>query len=262
MQRDKSEYSIQTVVNAVRILEAFEGQSDVGVSELSRRLGLHKNNVFRVLATLEGRNYVEQLAGAERYRLGPRCQFLGRIFRESHGNIGAEAPPYVQELADRLGETAHVAVRHGRSVRHLYGAPGAARIGASVRVGDAVPAHCTALGKVLLASAPPAVMKKLDRELGEQKLTRHTDSTIVDREKYMEHLRGVAARGFALDQGEWDEELSCAAVPVFDGDDLVVGALSVSGPRYRFDQDALEGRVLPILEEVAGRLSRALGAIE
>ena len=76
MKRPKSDYAIQTVDNAFRLLEAFRGDEELGVTELSRRLGLHKNNVFRLLATLEGRGYVEQSPASDRYRLGVSCAQL------------------------------------------------------------------------------------------------------------------------------------------------------------------------------------------
>ena len=72
--KPKSDYSIQTVSNALRLLEAFYEDVELGVSELSRRLALHKNNVFRLLATLEERGYIEQSEDSERYRLGLRCR--------------------------------------------------------------------------------------------------------------------------------------------------------------------------------------------
>ncbi len=260
MRRSKSEYSIQTVVNALRALEAFEGHRDVGVSELSRTLGLHKNNVFRVLATLEEHDYIEQVADNDRYRLGPACQRLGRAFRETR-TLGNEAPAYVAELAERIGESAHVAVCEGGAVRHLYGVEAAARVRTGLRVGESLPIHCTALGKVLIGCAAPGVLETFDREaLSEGDLERHTDDTIVDREKLIDHLRGVAARGWATDLREWDPEIACAAVPVFDGDGALTGALSVSGPAYRLDRTDLEASVVPILHDVALRLSRALGA--
>ena len=260
MRRAKSDYSIQTVVNALRALEAFEGQRDVGVSELSRKLGLHKNNVFRVLATLEQHDYIEQVADNDRYRLGPACQRLGRAFRETR-DLGSDAPAYIIEIAERLGESAHVAVREGGRVRHLYGVEGSARVRAGVRVGDSLPVHCTALGKVLVGCAPGQVLEAFDRGLGSVgELERCTDATIVDREKLIDHLRGVAAQGWALDLGEWDREISCAAVPVFDGDGVLVGALSVSGPAFRLDQGDLEAGAVPVLQDAALRLSRSLGA--
>ncbi len=70
MKKPKGEYAIQTVVNALRVLEAFHEEDELGVTELSRRLSLHKNNVFRLLATLEERGYIDQHAGTERYGLG------------------------------------------------------------------------------------------------------------------------------------------------------------------------------------------------
>jgi DNA-binding IclR family transcriptional regulator len=73
MQRAKSEYAIQTVSNALRVLEAFEKDEILGVTELAKRLHLHKNNVFRILATLEEKGWVEQCADTERYRLGAVC---------------------------------------------------------------------------------------------------------------------------------------------------------------------------------------------
>jgi DNA-binding IclR family transcriptional regulator len=81
MQRAKSEYAIQTVSNALRVLEAFEKDEILGVTELAKRLHLHKNNVFRILATRSRRRAgVEQCADTERYRLGAVCVRLGHAF--------------------------------------------------------------------------------------------------------------------------------------------------------------------------------------
>ena len=79
MQRAKSEYAIQTVTNALRVLEAFETDEQLGVTELARRLDLHKNNVFRLLATLEEKQWVEQ-TDAELYRLGASCLRLSQAY--------------------------------------------------------------------------------------------------------------------------------------------------------------------------------------
>ena len=69
MKKPKSDYEIQTVTNALLLLEAFRDEEEIGVAELARRLNLHKNNVFRLLATLEGQGYIEQSPATERYRL-------------------------------------------------------------------------------------------------------------------------------------------------------------------------------------------------
>jgi len=256
MRRAKSDYAIQTVVNALRTLEAFESEAEVGVSELSRRLDLHKNNVFRLLATLEQKGYVEQVAANDRYRLGPACLRIGRAFAESRG-IGAEARRILAELATRLGETAHLGVRQGPRVLHLEGHQAPGFVVTGLRVGTELPCHATALGKILIACGTPDRIGSYPRS-GES-LDRRTPNTIVDTEKLVEHLHGVANQGFALDIEECEPGLSCAAVPVLDGDGTLAAALSVSGPSFRLSPRKLEAEIVPALADAAARLSRALG---
>ena len=256
MRRAKSDYSIQTVVNALRTLEAFESEAEVGVSDLSRRLDLHKNNVFRLLATLEQKGYVEQVAANDRYRLGPACLRLGRAFAESRG-IGPEARRVLAELAAELGETAHLGVRRGSHVLHLEGHQAPGFVVTGLRVGIELPCHCTALGKVLTACGSPDPIRRA--RAPRDSLERRTPNTIVDAEKLVEHLYGVANQGFALDIEECEAGLSCAAVPVLGGDGALVAALSVSGPSFRLDPRKLEAEVVPALVSAAARLSRSLG---
>jgi len=80
MRREKSDYSIQAVDNVFRLLEEFDADEEIGVTELAERLRLHKNNVFRILATLTTRGYVEKNEETDRYRLGPACLVLGQAY--------------------------------------------------------------------------------------------------------------------------------------------------------------------------------------
>ena len=120
MNKPKSDYVIQTVRNALRLLEAFHDAPELGVSELARRLGLHKNNVFRLLATLEHSGYIQQNALTEAYRLGPRCLELGRAFSRG-SRLLERARPALESLTAQLGEAAHVGVLHASEVVHLDG---------------------------------------------------------------------------------------------------------------------------------------------
>ena len=103
MRRSKSDYVIQTVTNALRVLEAFRDKEELGVTELSRRLGLHKNNVFRLLATLEDKGYVEQCADSDRYQLGVRCLELGYTYGRS-GGLLRHARGILEDLARVTGK--------------------------------------------------------------------------------------------------------------------------------------------------------------
>ena len=258
MKKPKGEYAIQTVTNALRLLEEFQDAEELGVTHLSRRLDLHKNNVFRLLATLEQRGYVDQSPETERYRLGVRTLELGRAFTRSRSLL-QRARPILRALAGALGESAHLGVLRGFEVVHLDGAAPDRLVLSRVRVGWRLPAHCTALGKALLGCAPESVREAFDRTVVADGLERRTPATIADRDKFFEHLRTVAVQGFAVDAEECEEGLCCVAAPVYDGEGDLVAALSVSGPAFRLDGDGLLREVAVKVTQVADRLSRDLG---
>jgi DNA-binding IclR family transcriptional regulator len=259
MKRSKSDYVIQTVTNALRVLEAFRDEAELGVTELSRRLGLHKNNVFRLLATLEDKGYVEQCNDSDRYRLGVRCLELGHAFGRGGGLI-SQARDVIAALARETGETAHLGVLQEFEVVHLVGEQADQLVLTRNRVGQRLPIHCTALGKVLLGCGEPVLRERFDRfGVSEGKLAARTPATITDRDKFFEHLRDVASQGFALDLQECEPGLCCAAAPVFAASGRPVAALSVSGPAFRLDRDALLDQVVPTLLGAAEDLSRKLG---
>jgi len=258
VKRAKSDYSIQTVTNALALLEAFESAPSLGVSELSRRLALHKNNVFRLLATLEERGFVEQEPGGDRYRLALRCLELGQAFVRSR-NLLREAQPLLDALAAELGESAHLAVLSDFEVVHLAGAQPDQLLLAGLRVGRRLPAHATALGKALLAFSPEPLRQAYDAQVVSAGLAARTSATLTDRAKLLEHLHAVASRGVALDLEECERGVACAAAPVVDGTGRLVAAISVSGPSSRLVEDALAGPVARRVAACADTLSARLG---
>ncbi len=258
MKKTKGDYSIQTVINALRLLEEFADADELGVTALSHRLELHKNNVFRLLATLEERGYVEQSPETERYKLGVRVLQLGRAFFQGRSLL-RRGRPILEELARAVGETAHVGVLRNFEVIHVDGESADRLVLTTTRVGSRLPLHCTALGKVLLGCGPDRIREEFDEFLGESGLERRTDITIVDRDKFFEHLRSVKVQGFALDLGECEEGLYCAAAPVFDATGALVAGISISAVAFRLGEDELIRKILPQVTEASERLSRDLG---
>src|SRR5512139_3686324 len=119
MKREKENYLIQSVSHAFDILESFtKAEDELGVTELSKRLGLHKNNVFRLLATLEHRGYIEQNKSTENYRLGPKTLQIGAIFFEQR-ECRRKARPILESLTAATGETTAVAVLRGNKVIYM-----------------------------------------------------------------------------------------------------------------------------------------------
>ena len=128
------------------------------------------------------------------------------------------------------------------------------------RVGTRLPVHCTALGKVLIGCCPEGQREAYDRTVAENgALTRRTKKTIVDPDKFFEHIRTVAGQGFATDLDECEVGLGCAAAPVYDSTGRVTAALSLSAPTVRLPEDELIRAVLPEVTAAAERLSRELG---
>jgi len=257
-KKPKSDYAIQTVSNALRLLEMFEGEERLGVTELSRRLDLHKNNVFRLLATLEQAGYIEQCAEDDQYRLGVRSLELGHSYARSNALLG-RARPILEQLVAELGETAHLALERDDHVAHLDGVVPDELVVTSLRLGVRLPLHATALGRVLLAFAPGERREAFARDRAAAGLEALTPRTIVDGDKLRDQLRAVASQGFAVDVEECRRGLLCAAAPVHDASGTTLAALSVSAPSVRVSVDDLHRRIVPAVQAAAHELSRQLG---
>src|SRR3989304_900160 len=119
VRKSKEDYLIQSVCHALDILEEFQGDADeLGVTELSNRLKLHKNNIFRLLATLEVRGYIEQSKQTEKYRLGLKSLELGQTFLRQMGLL-RQARLVLKEIVDACNETAYVSIIRDRQVVYL-----------------------------------------------------------------------------------------------------------------------------------------------
>jgi DNA-binding IclR family transcriptional regulator len=145
-------------------------------------------------------------------------------------------------------------------VVHLDGASPRRLLVTSTRVGQRLPVHCSALGKVLIGCSDNATREDYDRNMvADGGLEAVTPATVVDAIKLTEQLRTVGGQGYAFDLGECEVGLNCVATPVHGEDGEVVAALSVSGPGFRLSEDFLFSRVLPVLSASSRDLSESLG---
>jgi DNA-binding IclR family transcriptional regulator len=258
-KKPKSDYAIQAVANALRLLRVFRDQDEIGVAELARQLELPKNNVFRLLATMEEQGFIEQNRTSGRYRLGLACHTLGQAFTRARPLL-ERARPVLDLLLAQTGETVHLAVRDGFEVVHLEARAPVREIATGVRTGRRAPMHCTALGKVLLGCSPERLWREFDEQVVKRgKLPQRTERSIDNPIKFFEHLRTVAGAGYAVDLGELEDGLGCAAAPVHAGDGELVAALSVSAPLFRIGEEALVGDLRCKVVGAAEQLSASLG---
>lgn len=257
VKKDKRDYTVQSVVHALDILEAFKGISkeDLGVTELAEKLNLHKNNVFRLLATLETRGYIEQNKLSGNYSLGIRTFEMGQAFLSQTGLL-KQARAVMDELVKMCNETVYVAVLRCDKVVYLDIAETSQSVRVANRVGSLLPAYSTAVGKAQLAYLSADEMERI---FGGSKLQRFTPSTITDPEELIVHLKDVAKKGYALDIEEYEEEVMCIAVPIMDYTSRPVAGICISGPGCRMTRKRMETELLPLLKTAAQDISRKLG---
>jgi len=166
------------------------------------------------------------------------------------------ATPVLDELARQTGESTHYASRMSDAVVVMARTPGPGAFQLTDRVGVVRPAYCTALGKVILAALLP---DQLDRYLERVELKPLTSKTITSAQRLRRELQDVRRTGIAFDDGEFDEEMRCAAMPVHDFSGQVIGAIVISGPVWRLSIQVLQSKVRNI-GEAARKLSEAFGA--
>lgn len=260
MKREKANYLIQSVSHALDILESFtKTEDELGVTELSKRLGLHKNNVFRLLATLEHRGYIEQNTQSENYRLGPKTLQIGSIFIEQR-ECRRQARPLLENLMASSGETAVVAVLRANKVIYMDSVETDRTVRAVSRIGAMLPAHGTAVGKAQLAYLPPAEVEKL---YPEPELAALTPRTLRTREALLAELKTARDRGYAVENEECDLEVRSIAAPVRDFSKNVVAAVGIIAPANRLTDERLDkGGIVNLLKESAMALSAKLGFIQ
>lgn len=255
VKRDKSNYIIQSVAHALDVLEEFKGDAiELGVTELSKKLKLHKNNIFRLLATLEARGYIEQNKSTENYRLGLKSLELGQTFIRQMGLL-RQARSTLEELASRANETSYLAIMRSNDVIYLDVVEANQTVRVASRVGLRLPPFCTAVGKVLIASdSEEELRKKLPEHL-----EKRTDKTITDAKVLIEHLKKVHKQGYALDDEEYEEGVRCIAAPVRDYTGNVVAAISISGPAMRMTDKKIVDDLVQAVRDGGEEVSRRLG---
>src|SRR4051812_28854142 len=229
VRREKSNYIIRSVSHALDVIEQFYGEADeLGVTELSKRLKLHKNNIFRLLATLESRGYIEQNKATENYRLGVRSLQLGQAYVTRMGLL-RQARPVMDGLVKECRESAYVAVLRREGMVPLDSVDADQPVRLVSVLGESLPLHATAVGKAQLAFESDDELKA---RLSDG-LKKYTAKTITERAALTQQLRGVQESGFAVDTGEYVEDVRSIAVPIKDYTRRVVGTLAISGPAYR-----------------------------
>lgn len=227
-----------------------EEDSDIGVSELARRARLAKSTAFRLLGILQRNELVERVGS--NYRLGTQLVDIGhRVYGPTPLLLQEQLLPHLADLYELTHETVHLAVLHGTDIVYVNKIHGHRAARSPSRIGARLPAHCTGVGKALLA---------FDHNAAEQAiaagLPARTEYTLSDADLFQADLLRIRRDGIAFDHQEAAIGLTCVAVPIMGPAGRPVAALSVAGADHRFEPS----RFAPALRRVAFAAARSVMA--
>jgi DNA-binding IclR family transcriptional regulator len=233
---------------ALRLLGAFEpGDTELSLAELARRTKLPKATAHRLLGELADWELVERTPSG--HRLGVRLFELGTLVPLQY-HLREAAGPYLADLFEATRSTVHLAVLDGTDVVYVHKLGSRQGPVVASRLGGRMPAHCTGVGKALLAFSAPAAVQDLLRS----ELKRRTPRTIVAPGLVLRELRAVRGRGFAEEHEESTRGIACVAAPVLGTGRQAVAAVSITGWAHRLDV----GRMAPAVHTAALGIARAL----
>jgi IclR family acetate operon transcriptional repressor len=226
---------LDSVDRTVRILRAFGAEEDLMLADVARRAGLSEATALRYLSSL-GHFGLVQRTPSSRYRLGWEVFRLGQLVVANRFPREL-ALPVMERLLDEFNETVNVALREGDDLviaEVLQSTRGLKKVN---EVGQHDPWHASALGKAMLARMPVAERHALVERHG---LARLTKSTITDLAALDEDLERSLERGYAIDDEEAEDQLTCVAAAVVDATGEPLFALSVSFLKHRLEDRGLD----------------------
>ena len=243
----------KTVVKAIRVLETLAlSPRPQALSEIAAACEITKSNAHRLLGTLAEMHYVRQVPESRSYEATLRLWEMGmRVF--DRFDIRSIASPILRRLQERTGESVHLSIFDNGDAVYIDRIESQQAVRAYIRIGDRVPAYCTATGRAMLACLGPAEVAAATRDM-----RRHTEITVATPEALDAALREVREKGYALTRGEWRPGVVGVAAPIRSQSGIVIAGVGVAGPAERMTPDSVAVATTAVLDAASG-ISRALG---
>jgi DNA-binding IclR family transcriptional regulator len=228
----------------------------VSLGEIAALLDIDRSSAFRLAHTLRRRGFLACPPGRKDYVLGSSMWTLSHRYDWSNMLVKI-AHPELKRLAMQINETAHLAIREGKSALFVDSAHASHVIAVSGQTGELVPLYCTAHGKALLADADE---KELASQFGSE-LKRYTKNTITNIKALAKECSDIKRRGYAMDESEYGAELRCIAAPIRIGDDAIVASIGISAPVSRFAKEQYPAYAKEVCR-VAAAIGKSLSIAE
>ncbi|MBZ4688577.1 MAG: IclR family transcriptional regulator, regulon repressor [Clostridia bacterium] len=253
--KEEKDYIVKALEKGLTILEAFDTtNTEYSVLEISKKLKINRTTAFRLMKTLELKGFLEKNPESSKYGLGLKLLELGNLVTYNM-DLQKYASPLLHELAQQLSLTVHLVVRQGSEAIYIDKEDPQDAVITYSRVGKRLPLYCTAVGKVLLSDLKPSQIKELFNEM---KLTKFTNNTIDNLDDLIKEVELTKINGYAIDDEELLEGMSCIAAPIRNYKSEIIAACSVTGTDKQFLNSKKEF-IIPQLINTANKISQKMG---
>jgi len=246
----EKKYTVSTIQKGINILNLFKTHSKLSFTDIQKVLNYNKSTLFRILYTLEKNQYLLKDKNG-RYELGLNIFILGNQISRI-GKLKKVSEVYLKELAEVTNITSHIGIIEGLQVLIIdkYDPPNSS-IKMVSRVGRPVPAHCTGLGKALLAYSPRKMVKKIIKKYG---LKRFTSNTITRADDFFAELEKIRERGYAIDNFEHEKQIHCIALPILNEFNELEAAISITGLVMDFRNEKVVSKNIRLLQKTRDKI--------
>ncbi|BCJ86965.1 IclR family transcriptional regulator [Effusibacillus dendaii] len=247
MEQEKG--TVRSVERALDILLCFSGmEMELGLSDIAKKVNLHKSTVHRLLTSLESRGFIRRHPQTEKYRLGwSVLELVSNVYQSD--DLSSIVLPEMTQLRDEVGETISLYIRVGNERIRTQAVESNQPVRRVANIGQRLPLHVGASGKVLLAW--------LDSHLLDEVMNDPSWPKDLPKRPFKEALQQTREKGYAISIEERETGAAAVAVPIFGRDKQIVAALSISGPVDRFTDKAVN-RFIPAAQRTAQLISKML----
>jgi DNA-binding IclR family transcriptional regulator len=252
LQEDR--YTINSIEKALDVLEILSQHKSLNLIELATILNKPKSSLFRIISTLEKREYITRNEDDGKYCVGFKPLELTKNLLEGN-TLRNCAASEINHLADKYGDTVNLGVLSDGDVLYIEIIEGTYSLRMNESVGSRGPYHATGIGKAIAAFLPA---EKLNRLIEEKGFPSYTPNTIQSKEAFLNELAEIKNKGYSIDNEEVVQGARCIAAPVFNLSGKVEGAVSLSGTVHRYPL----GTITEVAKDVklaAANISRKLG---
>lgn len=249
----------ETIVSVERaldvILTLYNNGREMGITEISKELGLHKSTVHRILVTLEKRNFVYQNLENDKYWLGNKLFAIGLLVGEKISIIDT-VRPYAKELFNEFKEVVNVSILDKytfdgyKSIIILKEFDEKAMLSVHPNLGSSTVAYASSVGKCLLANSENIDYAKIKN----QSMIKFTEHTITGYDELIDELKRVREQGYAIDDEEQELGLTCIGAPILDRNGFAIAAISISGPSSRMRMGDFNEKIIKV-KNIADKIS-------